>query len=77
MLYIVHAETQVLGSEEQCQQQSISRKWCFRLKAIDENPVEIEFDGESWLIYGGNETKILLAIIAALFERPNEQRLRK
>ena len=25
-------------------------------KAIDENPVEIQFDGDSWLIYGGNET---------------------
>ena len=43
-------------------------------KAIDENPVEIEFDGESWLIYGGNETgksSTFSAIRAALFERPN------
>ena len=43
-------------------------------KAIDENPVEIPFDGESWLIYGGNETgksSTFSAIRAALFERPN------
>jgi len=43
-------------------------------KAIDENPVEIEFEGESWLIYGGNETgksSTFSAIRAALFERPN------
>lgn len=43
-------------------------------KAIDENPVEIEFDGESWLIYGGNETgksSTFSAIRAALFERPD------
>ena len=43
-------------------------------KAIDENPVEIEFDGDSWLIYGGNETgksSTFSAIRAALFENPN------
>ena len=43
-------------------------------KAIDENPVEISFEGESWLIYGGNETgksSTFSAIRAALFERPN------
>ena len=43
-------------------------------KAIDENPVEISFDGESWLIYGGNETgksSTFSAIRAALFEDPN------
>ena len=43
-------------------------------KAIDENPVEIEFEGDSWLIYGGNETgksSTFSAIRAALFERPN------
>ena len=43
-------------------------------KAIDENPVEIEFDGGSWLIYGGNETgksSTFSAIRAALFERPD------
>ena len=37
-------------------------------------PVEIEFDGESWLIYGGNEpgkSSTFSAIRAALFERPN------
>ena len=42
-------------------------------KAIDENPVEISFEGESWLIYGGNETgksSTFSAIRAALFERP-------
>jgi DNA repair exonuclease SbcCD ATPase subunit len=43
-------------------------------KAIDENPVEIQFDGESWLIYGGNETgksSTFSAIRTALFERPD------
>jgi DNA repair exonuclease SbcCD ATPase subunit len=43
-------------------------------KAIDENPVEISFEGESWLIYGGNETgksSTFSAIRAALFERPD------
>ena len=43
-------------------------------KGIDEKPVEIEFDGESWLIYGGNETgksSTFSAIRAALFERPD------
>ena len=43
-------------------------------KAIDENSVEISFEGESWLIYGGNETgksSTFSAIRAALFERPN------
>jgi chromosome segregation ATPase len=43
-------------------------------KAIDETPVEISFEGESWLIYGGNETgksSTFSAIRAALFERPD------
>jgi DNA repair exonuclease SbcCD ATPase subunit len=43
-------------------------------KAIDENPVEISFEGDSWLIYGGNETgksSTFSAIRAALFERPD------
>ena len=43
-------------------------------KAIDEKPVEIEFEGESWLIYGGNETgksSTFSAIRTALFEHPN------
>ena len=42
-------------------------------KAIDSNPVEIPFDGDSWLIYGGNETgksSTFSAIRTALFENP-------
>ena len=42
-------------------------------KAIDSNPVEIPFDGDSWLIYGGNETgksSTFSAIRMALFENP-------
>ena len=42
-------------------------------KAIDSNPVEIPFDGVSWLIYGGNETgksSTFSAIRTALFENP-------
>ena len=43
-------------------------------KAIDTDPVEIPFNGESWLIYGGNETgksSTFSAIRAGLFERPD------
>jgi DNA repair exonuclease SbcCD ATPase subunit len=43
-------------------------------KAIDSRPVEILFNGESWLIHGGNETgksSIFSAIRAALFEAPD------
>ena len=43
-------------------------------KAIDAAPVEIPFNGESWLIYGGNETgksSTFSAIRAGLFERPD------
>ena len=42
-------------------------------KAIDSKPVEIPFDGDSWLIYGGNETgksSTFSAIRTALFENP-------
>ena len=42
-------------------------------KAIDVTPVEIPFNGESWLIYGGNETgksSTFSAIRAGLFENP-------
>jgi hypothetical protein len=41
-------------------------------KAIDAAPVEIPFNGESWLIYGGNETgksSTFSAIRAGLFEK--------
>ena len=43
-------------------------------KGIDERPVEIDFGGESWFIYGNNEmgkSSIFSAIRAALFEYPN------
>ena len=43
-------------------------------KAIDAVPVEIPFNGESWLIYGGNETgksSTFSAIRAGLFETPD------
>ncbi|MAN37922.1 MAG: hypothetical protein CMI21_09965 [Opitutae bacterium] len=42
-------------------------------KGIDERPVEIDFGGESWFIYGNNEmgkSSIFSAIRAALFEYP-------